>query len=184
MWVLCLNICKVIAMNTIDYISDATYIKAIQSILENSPVYCGICSFGSYADSHICIEKIDGTWCVYNGDKGDRKMLKKHRNAKEACVDLINCIAYEDNVRDSLCREFMSVVNQMAGGDRHLDPTLRKNIAPGMTVAIVLKEDQPTGKLTTGTIMKILTHSREHYRGIKVMLENGLVGRVQVIMPK
>jgi uncharacterized repeat protein (TIGR03833 family) len=47
----------------------------------------------------------------------------------------------------------------------------------------VLKKDQPTGKLTHGKVARILTSSSNHYRGIKVMLEDGQVGRVQKIYP-
>ena len=43
---------------------------------------------------------------------------------------------------------------------------------------IVLKADQPTGRLTEGVVMRILTKSSHHPYGIKVMLENGQVGRV------
>lgn len=51
-----------------------------------------------------------------------------------------------------------------------------------MLVDIVLKKDQPTGKLTRGHVKRILTNSPTHPHGIKVMLEeNELVGRVQVI---
>lgn len=178
---LCLSICEVKIMAIDNYISDATYIKAIKKVLDESPVYCGICSFGTYANSRICIEKIDNTWCVYLGEHEYRTSLKQHRNVKEACVDLISCVAYEEESRDSLCRQFMSTVNEMAGGNKHLDPTLRKNVRPGMHVSVVLKADQPTGKLTTGTIARVLTHSPVHPRGIKVMLEGGLVGRVQII---
>ncbi|HPN15071.1 MAG TPA: YwbE family protein [bacterium] len=59
--------------------------------------------------------------------------------------------------------------------------TLRADIKPGLKVAIVLKKDQPTGKLTQGTVKDILTSSREHHRGIKVRLQDGQVGRVQQI---
>jgi len=48
-----------------------------------------------------------------------------------------------------------------------------------MPVDIVLKADQPTGKLTRGIVKRILTNSPTHPRGIKVMLEDGQVGRVQ-----
>jgi len=48
-----------------------------------------------------------------------------------------------------------------------------------MPVDIVLKADQPTGKLTRGVVKRILTNSPTHPRGIKVMLEDGQVGRVQ-----
>ncbi len=59
---------------------------------------------------------------------------------------------------------------------------VRKYIYPGLRVKIVLKKDQPTGILTEGTVMKILTHSPIHHQGIKVMLEDGRVGRVQEII--
>ena len=57
----------------------------------------------------------------------------------------------------------------------------RINIKIGATVDIVLKADQRTGKLTKGIVAKILTNSPNHPHGIKVMLENGQVGRVQEI---
>ncbi|MDX8340573.1 YwbE family protein [Draconibacterium sp. IB214405] len=58
----------------------------------------------------------------------------------------------------------------------------RKNIKVGLNVAIVLKEDQQSGKLTCGIVQKILTNSAIHPHGIKVMLESGEVGRVQQII--
>jgi uncharacterized repeat protein (TIGR03833 family) len=61
------------------------------------------------------------------------------------------------------------------------DHTRRANIWPGMTVFVVLKQDQRTGKLTRGIVRDILTSSASHPRGIKVRLQNGLVGRVQQI---
>ena len=51
-----------------------------------------------------------------------------------------------------------------------------------MTVLIVLKQDQRTGKLTKGVIKDILTKSPNHPHGIKVRLENGQVGRVKEIV--
>lgn len=59
----------------------------------------------------------------------------------------------------------------------------RANIHIGALVDIVLKKDQPTGKLTRGHVKRILTNSSTHPHGIKVMLEEGnQVGRVQVIV--
>jgi uncharacterized repeat protein (TIGR03833 family) len=58
----------------------------------------------------------------------------------------------------------------------------RANIKPGMTVLIVLKQDQRTGKLTRGVVKDILTKSPNHLHGIKVRLESGLVGRVKEIV--
>lgn len=58
----------------------------------------------------------------------------------------------------------------------------RSNIKPGMTVLIILKQDQRTGKLTKGIIRDILTKSPTHPHGIKVRLESGAVGRVKEII--
>ncbi len=63
-----------------------------------------------------------------------------------------------------------------------MDATRRADIRPGMTVLIVLKQDQPTGKLTKGIVKDILTKSATHPHGIKVRLENGQVGRVKEIV--
>ncbi|WP_178021937.1 YwbE family protein [uncultured Paenibacillus sp.] len=59
----------------------------------------------------------------------------------------------------------------------------RKNIAPGLTVDIVLKKDQLTGKLTRGVVKDILTNSATHPHGIKVRLQDGQVGRVKAVLP-
>lgn len=58
---------------------------------------------------------------------------------------------------------------------------IRSCIKPGASVLIVLKKDQPTGKLTHGIVDRILTNPTYHPRGIKVMLTDGQVGRVQII---
>lgn len=58
----------------------------------------------------------------------------------------------------------------------------RADIKVGANVRIVLKSDQRTGKLTEGVVAKLLTKSSFHPHGIKVMLEDGQVGRVQEII--
>ena len=58
----------------------------------------------------------------------------------------------------------------------------RSDIKPGITVLIVLKQDQRTGKLTKGVVKDILTKSPNHPHGIKVRLEDGQVGRVKEIV--
>jgi uncharacterized repeat protein (TIGR03833 family) len=58
----------------------------------------------------------------------------------------------------------------------------RKNIRPGLKVAIVLKQDQRTGKLTEGVVKDLLTNSPHHPHGVKVRLEDGQVGRVQTFI--
>jgi uncharacterized repeat protein (TIGR03833 family) len=59
---------------------------------------------------------------------------------------------------------------------------IRSVIKPGITVLIVLKQDQRTGKLTKGIVRDILTKSPNHPHGIKVRLEDGQVGRVKEIV--
>lgn len=56
------------------------------------------------------------------------------------------------------------------------------SIRTGQKVRIVLKADQRTGKLTEGVVRDILTKSPVHPHGIKVRLENGLVGRVKEVL--
>lgn len=61
-------------------------------------------------------------------------------------------------------------------------PPERREIRPGMRVQIVEKHNQSSGVLTEGVVMRILTSSPSHPHGIKVMLANGKVGRVQVVI--
>jgi uncharacterized repeat protein (TIGR03833 family) len=63
-----------------------------------------------------------------------------------------------------------------------MDGQTRSNIKPGITVLIVLKQDQRSGKLTKGVVKDILTSSPTHPHGIKVRLTDGQVGRVKEIV--
>ena len=58
----------------------------------------------------------------------------------------------------------------------------RNDIKMGTRVMIVQKQDQRSGKLTEGVVKDILTNSATHPHGIKVRLDNGIVGRVQRIL--
>jgi len=58
----------------------------------------------------------------------------------------------------------------------------RVDIRANVRVAIVQKQDQRTGKQTTGLVKDILTSSPTHPHGIKVRLTSGQVGRVQKIL--
>jgi uncharacterized repeat protein (TIGR03833 family) len=62
-----------------------------------------------------------------------------------------------------------------------MDGKNRSDVKPGLEVSIVLKKDQRTGTLTDGIVKDLLTKSAFHPHGIKVRLESGDVGRVQVI---
>jgi uncharacterized repeat protein (TIGR03833 family) len=63
-----------------------------------------------------------------------------------------------------------------------MDGTKRLNIKPGIRVAIVLKKDQRSGKLSEGIVKDVLTKSQNHPHGIKVRLISGEIGRVEEIL--
>ncbi|MDP6626969.1 MAG: YwbE family protein [Methanopyri archaeon] len=63
-----------------------------------------------------------------------------------------------------------------------MDGRHRKDIRSGITVRIVLKKDQRSGKLTEGVVKDVLTRSATHPHGIKVRLRDGQVGRVKEIL--
>ena len=63
-----------------------------------------------------------------------------------------------------------------------MDGRIRASIRPGLRVRVVEKANQHTGKLTEGLVKRILTRSPQHPHGIKVELEEGVVGRVKEIL--
>jgi uncharacterized repeat protein (TIGR03833 family) len=58
----------------------------------------------------------------------------------------------------------------------------RQDVMPGRKVQVVQKQDQRSGKLTSGIVKDILTNSPSHPHGIKVRLTDGTVGRVKEIV--
>jgi uncharacterized repeat protein (TIGR03833 family) len=58
----------------------------------------------------------------------------------------------------------------------------RSEIYPGLRVQIIEKQNQGSGKMTEGVVARLLTNSPTHPHGIKVMLTDGKVGRVQAIV--
>jgi uncharacterized repeat protein (TIGR03833 family) len=63
-----------------------------------------------------------------------------------------------------------------------MEGTRRADIMPGIEVKVELTEHKRTGRLTEGIVKEILTSSPNHPHGIKVMLENGMVGRIKQII--
>jgi uncharacterized repeat protein (TIGR03833 family) len=57
----------------------------------------------------------------------------------------------------------------------------RSEIRLGLRVSIIEKQNQRTGLISEGIVARILTKSPAHPHGIKVMLADGRVGRVQSI---
>jgi uncharacterized repeat protein (TIGR03833 family) len=63
-----------------------------------------------------------------------------------------------------------------------MEGTRRADIQPGINVMVELTEHKRTGRLTGGRVKEVLTSSPNHPHGIKVKLENGLVGRIKQII--
>jgi uncharacterized repeat protein (TIGR03833 family) len=47
---------------------------------------------------------------------------------------------------------------------------------------VIKKSDQKTGKISEGIVKEILTKSKFHPHGIKVILEDGIIGRVKEVV--
>lgn len=60
----------------------------------------------------------------------------------------------------------------------------RNDIRPGARVEIVEKQNQRSGATTVGIVARLLTSSATHPHGIKVMLEDGRVGRVKAVIAR
>ncbi len=65
---------------------------------------------------------------------------------------------------------------------KNMDGTKRSNIKIGSQVKVVQKPHQRTGELTEGIVSRLLTKSATHPHGIKVMLDDGIVGRVKDVI--
>jgi uncharacterized repeat protein (TIGR03833 family) len=63
-----------------------------------------------------------------------------------------------------------------------MEGTRRDDIRPGLSVMVELAEDKRTGRLTGGKVKEVLTTAPIHPHGIKVMLDDGKVGRVKEII--
>jgi uncharacterized repeat protein (TIGR03833 family) len=56
-------------------------------------------------------------------------------------------------------------------------PPPARLLVPGAKVLVVQKQDQASGRQTTGEVQETLTRG-DHPRGVKVRLRSGIVGRV------
>jgi uncharacterized repeat protein (TIGR03833 family) len=58
----------------------------------------------------------------------------------------------------------------------------RETIKIGSIVRVIKKSDQKTGRISEGIVKEILTRSKFHPHGIKVILEDGIIGRVKEVV--
>jgi uncharacterized repeat protein (TIGR03833 family) len=58
----------------------------------------------------------------------------------------------------------------------------RETIKIGSIVRVIKKSDQKTGEISEGIVKEVLTKSKFHPHGIKVILEDGIIGRVKEVV--
>jgi uncharacterized repeat protein (TIGR03833 family) len=58
----------------------------------------------------------------------------------------------------------------------------RETIKIGSIVRVIKKSDQKTGEISEGIVKEVLTKSKFHAHGIKVILEDGIIGRVKEVV--
>jgi uncharacterized repeat protein (TIGR03833 family) len=63
-----------------------------------------------------------------------------------------------------------------------VEGTRRADVKPGIDVMVELAEDKRTGRLVGGKVKEVITSAPNHPHGIKVMLENGQIGRIKQII--
>jgi len=111
------------------------------------------------------------------GDEGEQAQQKSCKQAVSHCSgfkgwqgDNVSVGYYKDKWFAAYSKRWLNIVP--------MNGQYRKDIYPGLEVAIILKKDQRSGKLTYGIVKDILTSAAYHSRGIKVRLEDGQIGRV------
>jgi uncharacterized repeat protein (TIGR03833 family) len=109
-------------------------------------------------------------------------MFKAKLNYRKYVPVIANIFNFYSYVSAKLITEEIYLFRIKMVDWRKMDGTVRDNIRIGTKVLVVQKQDQGSGKLTEGIVMRVLTNSLNHPRGIKVMLEGGIVGRVQKIL--
>ena len=63
-----------------------------------------------------------------------------------------------------------------------MEGTRRADVKPGIAVLVELNDAKRSGRLTGGRVKEIITTAPIHPHGIKVVLDNGLVGRIKQII--
>ena len=121
----------------------------------------------------------------YNENKNEKRintdeMVSKIGSWKDANLQ-IKCAREAVKLIRSYILEGISFNQETTLWSNTMDGTIRKNIKIGAKVLVVQKQDQRSGKLTEGVVSRLLTKSEVHPRGIKVMLDSEIVGRVQEI---
>lgn len=67
--------------------------RIIERILHENGVPASAYSIGSYAEESVCMERRNGNWDMYEGERGNKYNLKSHIDTDSAFRDLISRVA-------------------------------------------------------------------------------------------
>jgi uncharacterized repeat protein (TIGR03833 family) len=120
---------------------------------------------------------------IFIGKSADKNYQRNHYQKRSDGLNIFPPSRIHKNSNDWIFQTPSFVFScKLRNNHNRMNGRERKNIKPGLRVAIVLKEDQRTGKRTIGIVKDLLTNSPNHPHGIKVRLTDGKVGRVQEIL--
>ena len=105
-------------------------------------------------------------------------MLKKYQYVAKGKTVVVVCMVKVSGMLFPWNLNLLSCVSKVI----RLKGNFRDNIKRGSLVKVIQKVDQKTDKLTEGVVKEILTNSKSHPHGIKVLLESGIIGRVKEVV--
>lgn len=91
-------------------LGDKKYLKSLEDVFDYIEIPSDYYSLNGYNEDAICIERSDGVWIVYNGEKGNKYNLKEYRATLEACFDMILRISESEEEQIQIQSMFMQNV--------------------------------------------------------------------------
>lgn len=113
---------------------DENYLKRLEDVFDHIEIPSDYYSLNGYSEDAICIERSDGMWIVYNGEKGNKYNLKKYRATLEACIDMILRISESEEEQIRIQSMFMR--NVLMDKISNKSVTTQEPRAVGRTIAI------------------------------------------------
>ena len=70
-------------------LSNRLYLRVLKRTLDDVGIPSVYYSLNGYSEEAICIECNNGSWVVYNGERGNKYNINKYKNIQDACANLI-----------------------------------------------------------------------------------------------
>lgn len=67
-------------------------------------------SFGSPAEQNVCLENINGTWTVYNFERGRKFQVNEHECLYDACINVIDRLAFTNELSEEYKEKFEQIL--------------------------------------------------------------------------